>query len=106
MSEKLNLALIILRKLKEALDVVQIEVQALEIKTALLEDAMRPEPKTLTKEMATFEKILPHLINKNQGRFVLIHGEDVIKICDFYIDAEQTGKTLFKSEPFLVKCIQ
>ena len=59
----------------------------------------------LEKELATYqrerEKLLAH-----QGKFVLIHGDDVAGYWDTYEDALQAGYSRFKLEPFLVKRIE
>lgn len=60
---------------------------------------------SLEKELETYNGLLPNLL-ENQGRFVLIKGNDVAGIWDTYKDAIQEGYRLFGLEPFLVKQIQ
>jgi hypothetical protein len=58
----------------------------------------------LEKELATYKLKLPEL-KANEGRFVLIHGDDVVDIYSSYDDAIKEGYNKFKLEPFLVKQI-
>jgi hypothetical protein len=58
----------------------------------------------LEKELATFKNKLPEL-KDNEGKFVLIHGDDVIDTFTSYEDAIKEGYSQFKLEPFLVKQI-
>jgi len=59
----------------------------------------------LEQELATYQAKLPEL-KQNEGKFVLIHGEDV---CDIYFttyeDALQVGYKRYGLKPFLVKQI-
>jgi hypothetical protein len=56
----------------------------------------------LEKELATYNAKLPDLI-EHQGKFVLIHGDDVVDFYVAYEDAIKAGYEKFKLEPFLVK---
>jgi hypothetical protein len=58
----------------------------------------------LEKEMITYGKKLPSLIAQ-QGKFVLIQGDDVVGVYDSYEDALKFGYERFKLDPFLVKQI-
>ena len=58
----------------------------------------------LQKELETYKNKLSEL-KKDEGKFVLIHGEDVIDTFSSYDDAIKEGYKLFKLEPFLVKQI-
>jgi hypothetical protein len=58
----------------------------------------------LEKEMETYKKKLPEL-TAFEGKFVLIHGDDVIDTFSSYDDAIKEGYSRFKLEPFLVKRI-
>ena len=60
---------------------------------------------TLDKELATFRAKLPEW-PEHEGKYVLIHGEDVIDFYSSYDDALKEGYGKFKLEPFLVKQIQ
>jgi hypothetical protein len=59
----------------------------------------------LEKELATYQSKLSEL-KENEGKFVLIHGAEVIDVYGTYEDAVREGYTRFKFEPFLVKQIQ
>ena len=58
----------------------------------------------LEKEMETYKAKLPEF-QANEGKFVLIHGDQVIDFYDSYEDAIKQGYVRFKLEPFLVKQI-
>jgi hypothetical protein len=59
----------------------------------------------LEKELATYTAKLPELKDK-EGKFVLIHGEEVVDFFSTYEDAIQVGYSRFGLESFLVKQIQ
>ncbi len=59
----------------------------------------------LEKELETYKKKLSELKAQHEGKFVLIHGEDVVDTFSTYEDAIKSGYQKFKSEPFLVKRI-
>jgi hypothetical protein len=59
----------------------------------------------LDKELETYKKKLPELAGQ-EGKFVLIHGEEVADVFSSYEDAIKEGYTRYKLEPFLVKQIQ
>jgi len=56
----------------------------------------------LEKELATYNAKLPDL-KDYQGKYVLIHGDDVVDFYVAYEDAIKAGYEKFKLEPFLVK---
>lgn len=56
----------------------------------------------LEKELATYRSKLPEL-TQHEGKFVLIHGEDVVDFFSTYEDAIKAGYQKYKLEPFLVK---
>jgi hypothetical protein len=58
----------------------------------------------LERELETYREKLPEL-KAHEGKFVLIHGEDVVEVFTSYEDALKQGYSLFKLEPFLVKRI-
>lgn len=60
----------------------------------------------LEKELAVYRSKLPELKAENEGKFVLIHGDDVVEIFSSYDDAIKAGYSRFGLEPFLVKQIQ
>jgi hypothetical protein len=59
----------------------------------------------LEKELATYKAKLPEL-KEHEGKFVLIHGDDVVDTFSSYDDAIKEGYAKFGLEPFLVKQIQ
>ena len=63
-----------------------------------------PSMPTLQRETESFNRLLPELLSQ-QGRFVLIKGDDLVATFDSYQDALADGYRRFKLEPFLVKRI-
>ena len=59
----------------------------------------------LEKELQTYKAKLPELI-ADEGKFVLIHGDDVVDVYGTYEDAIKAGYGKFQLQPFLVKQIQ
>jgi hypothetical protein len=58
----------------------------------------------LEKELATYQAKLPEL-KQHEGKFVLIHGDQVVDTFSSYDDALKEGYKQFSLEPFLVKQI-
>jgi hypothetical protein len=58
----------------------------------------------LEKEQATYDRELPSLVAQ-EGKFVLIHGDQITGIFDTYHDALTIGYDRFKLDPFFVKQI-
>jgi hypothetical protein len=58
----------------------------------------------LEKELSTYRTKLPEL-GSNEGKYVLIHGEEVVDVFGTYEDAVKEGYDKFRLEPFLVKQI-
>jgi hypothetical protein len=58
----------------------------------------------LEKELETYKSKLPEL-KQDEGKFVLIHGDEVIDKFTSYEDAIKEGYKRFSLEPFLVKQI-
>lgn len=56
----------------------------------------------LEKELATYQAKLPEL-KQHEGKFALIHGDDVVDFFSTYEDAIKAGYQNFRLEPFLVK---
>jgi hypothetical protein len=56
-------------------------------------------------ELDTYKTKLPELA-ADEGKFVLIHGDQVIDVYGTYEDAIKEGYAKFSLEPFLVKQIQ
>ena len=59
----------------------------------------------LEKELDTYKNKLTELAS-SEGKFVLIHGDQVAGIFDTYADAIKEGYEKFGLDPFLVKQIQ
>jgi len=59
----------------------------------------------LEREFETYKTKLPEL-TANEGKFVLIHGDDLVSVLDSYADAIKEGYAKFGLSPFLVKQIQ
>jgi hypothetical protein len=57
----------------------------------------------LEQELETFRVRLPELLTTAAGKFVLIHGKDVIGTWDTEIKALEAGYDQFLRQPFLVK---
>lgn len=58
----------------------------------------------LEKELATYHAKLPEL-KEHQGKFALIHGDEVVDFFAAYEDAIKAGYQKFQLQPFLVKQI-
>jgi hypothetical protein len=56
----------------------------------------------LEKELATYRDKLPTL-KEHEGKFVLIHDEEIVDFFSTYEDAIKAGYQQFKLGPFLVK---
>ncbi|MGH9385442.1 MAG: hypothetical protein ACRD2N_14265 [Vicinamibacterales bacterium] len=59
----------------------------------------------LEKELAAYREKLEEL-KAHAGKYVLIHGDDVIDMFDSYDDALKQGYAKFGLDPFLVKRIE
>ena len=60
----------------------------------------------LSAELDTYNREKSRLAAESEGKYVLIHGNDVAGVWDTYEDALKAGYQEFKLEPFLVKQIQ
>ena len=60
---------------------------------------------TLEQELATYRENLLDLA-RHEGRYVLIHGNDVVDTFSSYEDALRQGYRQFGLQPFLVKRIE
>jgi hypothetical protein len=58
----------------------------------------------LERELETYKKKLPEL-KDSEGKFALIHGDELVNTYTSYEDAIKDGYARFKLEPFLVKQI-
>jgi hypothetical protein len=56
----------------------------------------------LERELATYKNRLPELKDQ-EGKFVLIHGDELVDFFSTYEDAIKCGYQRYKLEPFLVK---
>jgi len=63
------------------------------------------ETVALEQEQKTYEQNLDRLKGQ-EGKFVLIRGDDVIGVYDTYQDALKAGYEQFKLLPFLVKQVR
>jgi hypothetical protein len=59
----------------------------------------------LEKEIETYQNELPKLL-QHEGKFALIHGEEVSGPYDTYDDALKSGYEKYELKPFLIKRIQ
>ena len=59
----------------------------------------------LGTEIQTYEQQRENLLGTSEGKFVLIHGTQVIEIFDAKMDAIAAGYQQFGNVPFLVKKI-
>ena len=59
----------------------------------------------LEKELALYKSRLPELV-ADEGKFVLIHGDQIVDVYGTYEDAIKEGYAKFQLAPFLVKQIQ
>lgn len=61
----------------------------------------------LERELQTYKGKLSELIaNDAEGKFVLIHGDEVVDVFGTYEDAIKEGYSKFQLQPFLVKQVQ
>lgn len=60
-------------------------------------------PKVLKKELRTFEDRLPELLGSANGKWVLIHDDDLIGTFESRLDAINQGYQTLGNVPFLVK---
>ncbi len=60
---------------------------------------------SLEHEVKTYQRELPNLL-QHEGKYALIHGEEVAGPYDTYEDALKAGYEKYDLKPFLVKRIQ
>ena len=61
----------------------------------------------LEKELSTYKSKLPELLaDEGEGKFALVHGDEVISVFGTYEDAIREGYARFGLAPFLVKKIE
>ena len=59
----------------------------------------------LERELETYRQRLPELL-VDEGKFVLIHGDEIVDVFGTYEDAIEEAHGKFQLSPFLVKQIQ
>jgi hypothetical protein len=59
----------------------------------------------LEREIETYRRKLPELL-AHKGKFVVIHGEEVVDFFDGFEDALRAGYEKFPGEAFLVREVQ
>lgn len=59
----------------------------------------------LDTELETYEKHRDRLLNTDRGKYVLIHGDEVVGAYHSKLDAINLGYRKFGNVPFLVKQI-
>ncbi|HVT61503.1 MAG TPA: hypothetical protein VHR45_24285 [Thermoanaerobaculia bacterium] len=57
----------------------------------------------LEKELETFNRKLLELKAEHEGKFALVHQDDVVDVFSSYDDAVKAGYAKFGLNPFLVK---
>ena len=62
---------------------------------------MMTEP--LEQEIATFERELDRLTREHAGKFVLVHGEEIVDAFDTFENAADAGLARFGAGPFLIR---
>jgi hypothetical protein len=58
----------------------------------------------LEREIETYRRKLPELL-ANKGKYIVIHGEEILGIFDGLADALRSGYNHTLTEPFLVRRI-
>lgn len=67
---------------------------------------IRREPRPFVgfdREIATYERLKPELLEKGEGRWIVIVGEDVLGPFDEISDAERAGLRRFGEGPMFIK---
>lgn len=62
-------------------------------------------PHPLETALKTYDQNRARLIGKQEGKYVLIHEDQVVAVCDSRTDAIAQGYRQFGNVPFLVKQI-
>lgn len=58
---------------------------------------------TLQKELETYKANRSELLKKSKGKFVLIHGEEIVGVYDTHETAVRIGYETLGNVPFLIK---
>ncbi len=64
------------------------------------------ETDRLKAEIDTYCREKDRLVAESEGKFALVHGQEVVGVWDTYEDALKEGYGHFGLEPFLVKHIE
>ena len=64
---------------------------------------MTIEAHALDGELATYDRHREELLGRASGKFVLIHGDQVVAVFETEWDAVSAGYKAFGNVPFLVK---
>ena len=59
--------------------------------------------KVLERELATLKKEHKRLEREHMGKFVLIHGDEVVNVFDYFETAANEGLRQFGRKPFLIR---
>lgn len=59
----------------------------------------------LEEEIETYEDRKEELLGRHEGKFVLVHGGNIVDVFDSKMDAIKDGYERFGNQPFLVKQI-
>lgn len=62
-------------------------------------------PELLDTELEAYERYRDELLGKSEGKFVLIHKDQIVGVFDSKKDAIEQGYERFGNVPFLVKQI-
>jgi hypothetical protein len=73
---------------------------------AVFGSGARNKNMALEKELAVFNSKLAELKAEHEGKFVLIHGDEIVDFFSSYDDAIKAGYAKFGLESFLVKQVQ
>ena len=60
----------------------------------------------LKTELETYEREKAKLVAESEGKYALIHGNEVAGVWDTYLDALKAGYEKYSLNPFLVKQIE
>jgi len=64
------------------------------------------ESECLTTELATYLRHKDELVRESEGKYVVVHGDEVVGVWDTYEDALRAGYEKVGLEPFLVKQVR
>ena len=64
------------------------------------------EPERLKTELDTYLRHKDELVRESEGKYVVVHGDEVVGVWDTYEDALRAGYEKVGLEPFLVKQVR